>query len=109
MRHCVDVCFVPALNESPNIFCNRVGETMANGDGSANAPFGSPEFPNLLSGYVVQPPWSVAGVGYYVGVPTNITLKDPSTIAMAGVSIKGHEIDITGNNVTLNGYNFNGW
>ncbi len=84
-------------------------------DGSANAPAGTPQLPNLFSGYATRPPWEVAGVNYAVGVPAGMTLKDPlSLTSMAGVSVNTttHLIEITGNNVTLNGYDFSmegGW
>ena len=45
------------------------------GDGSANAPAGTPQLPTLLNGYAVRPSWNVAGVDYYVGVPTGTVLK----------------------------------
>ena len=84
------------------------------GDGSANAPAGAAQLPNLLNGYAVRPSWYVAGVDYHVGVPTGLALKNPSTISMAGVSVNtsSHMISITGSNVTLNGYDFSlngGW
>ena len=77
-------------------------------DGASGAPAGTPPLPAILSSYAVRPPWEVAGVDYAVGVPSGTTLKDPSTIAMAGVSVNttNHTITVTGNNVTLNGYNF---
>ena len=83
-------------------------------DGSANAPAGTPELPNLFAGYAVVPPWKVAGVNYHVGVPQNLTLLNPTTISMAGVQVDAvaHNITITGNNVTLSGYDFGlngGW
>jgi hypothetical protein len=80
---------------------------MAINDGSANAAVGSPQLPNLLSGYAVRPAWQVAGVDYAVG-PTSTPLKDPATISMAGVSVDTatRTINITGNNVTLSGYDF---
>jgi hypothetical protein len=88
--------------------------TAGYNDGSAKAPSGSPQLPSLLSGYSARPPWAVAGVDYYVGVPTGISLMDPATINMAGVSVNAatHLIQITGSNVTLSGYNFSlggGW
>ena len=71
---------------------------------------------SLLSGYSVRPAWQVAGVDYAVGVPTNITLKDPTVAANlpSGISIDAtnHVVHITGNNVTLNGFDFSlhgGW
>jgi hypothetical protein len=87
---------------------------MAINDGSANAPVGSPQLPNLLSGEAVRPSWQVAGVDYAVGNPSNVTMKDPSTISMSGVSVDAahHMITVTGNNVTLDGYDFSlggGW
>ena len=55
-----------------------------------------------------RPPWEVAGVDYAVGVPTGTTLKDPTLISMSGVSVDttNRLIRITGNNVTLSGYDF---
>jgi len=84
------------------------------GDGSANAPAGTPQLPTLLNGYAVRPPWNVAGVDYYVGVRTGTVLKNPDTIRMAGVSVNttSHTVTITGNNITLSGYDFSlngGW
>ena len=76
------------------------------GDGSAMAPAGTPQLPNLLNGYAVRPPWKVAGVDYAVGIPAGTVLKNPTTINMTGVSINGNVIYITGNNVTLDGYDF---
>ena len=83
-------------------------------DGSAGAPAGAPQLPSLLSGYAARPPWQVAGVDYAVGVPSGMTLKDPATINMAGVSVNAasHLIVMSGNNVTLSGYDFSlegGW
>ena len=86
---------------------------MAN-DGVAQAPKGIPLLPTLLNGYAIRPPWMVAGVDYAVGVPYGTKLKDPSTIAMAGVSVNAgaHIVYISASNVTLDGYDFGsagGW
>jgi hypothetical protein len=76
-------------------------------DGSTSAPTGAAQLPDLLSGYGTnRPPWDVAGVDYAVGVPSTVTLKDPSTISMTGVSVNGTLITITASNVTLDGYDF---
>src|SRR3974390_289158 len=88
--------------------------TATLGDGSANAPAGTPEFATLLSNYTVRPSWYVAGVDYYVGVPSGTVLKNPTSISMAGVAVDStnHVITISGSNVTLNGYDFSlngGW
>ncbi|WP_247494843.1 Ig-like domain-containing protein [Bradyrhizobium sp. 164] len=85
---------------------------MAVNDGSVNAPVGSAQLPSLLETYGAnRPAWNVAGVDYHVGVPTGLTLKDPATISMAGVSVDAAQksITVTGSNVTLNGYDFGGW
>jgi hypothetical protein len=89
---------------------------MTNGykDGSAGAPVGTPALSALLTGYAARPPWKVAGVDYAVGVPAGTTLKDPASIAIAGVSVNAtsHVVRISANNVTLNGYDFGlggGW
>ena len=86
---------------------------MALNDGSANAPTGTPQLPNLLAGYEVRPSWEVAGVDYAVG-PTSTPLLDPAKISMAGVTVdaSSRTITINANNVTLNGYDFSmegGW
>ena len=75
---------------------------------------GTPELPNLLSGYAVRPAWQVAGVDYYVGIPSGTVLLNPATISMPGVTVNAstHTIEVTGNNVTLSGYDFSlngGW
>ena len=85
------------------------------GDGSANAPAGTPQFSTLLNGYAATPSWNVAGVNYAVGIPSGTVLKDPATAALpTGVSrnLAGHTFTITGNNVDLNGWDFSlegGW
>lgn len=88
---------------------------MAINDGSANAPTGTPQLPNLLDSYGAnRPGWNVAGVDYHVGTPSGLALKNPATISMAGVSVNtaNHTITVTGSNVTLDGYDFSlngGW
>ena len=84
------------------------------GDGSANAPAGTPQLPNILSGYTERPSWMVAGVDYAVGIPQGTVLKDPATINMAGVTVDKnlHQIEVTASNITLDAYDFSlagGW
>jgi hypothetical protein len=93
-----------ARQASPNLF----------DDGSADAPRGTPQLPLLLSHYAARPPWAVAGVNYHVGHPSDRVLKSPATISMAGVSVDVAKqlIRVTGDNVTLDGYDFGlgrGW
>ncbi|MDR3437640.1 Ig-like domain-containing protein [Telmatospirillum sp.] len=82
---------------------------------SSTVSTGTPQDPTLLASYGAnRPAWEVAGVDYYVGCPQGLALKDPSTISMAGVTVNAstHTITVTGNNVTLNGYDFSlagGW
>src|SRR5437588_1245279 len=87
---------------------------MALADGLANAPASTPQMSTLLNDYAVRPTWNVAGVDYAVGYASGTTLKNPSTISMAGVSVDSvnHTINVTGSNVTLDGYDFSlngGW
>ena len=78
-------------------------------DGSASASSGTPELPNLFSGYSVRPPWEVAGVDYHVGVPSNQTLLQPTAANLpAGTTLDGQLILVTANNVTINGFDFSG-
>ena len=92
------------------------------GDGSSNAPAGSPELPNLLSGEAVRPTWNVAGVDYSVGISQGTVLRDPfagGTLASALVAMGGsanasnHVITFSGvNNAVISGYDFSlegGW
>ena len=83
-------------------------------DGCPGAPSGTIQYPALLSSYAARPPFNVAGVDYYVGVPAGTTLSDPSTISISGVTVNAtaHTVAITGSNITLSGINFgldNGW
>ncbi len=90
-------------------------------DGSLNAAIKStgPQFPNALNSYgpggvrnrnltTYQPPWKVAGVDYPVGVnDTALPLKNVSSASLpSGVSRSGSQITVTGNNVVLDGYDF---
>jgi hypothetical protein len=85
----------------------RDENTRCDGDGRAGAAPAAPQHPQLLKPYALRPPCKVAGVDYAVG-PNSGSLKDPSTISMAGVSVdtSSRTITVTGNNVTLDGYNF---
>lgn len=69
------------------------------------------QHPSLLSRYKTRPPWRVAGVDYCVGHSTAASLKSPATISIAGVRVSttARSVTITGNNVTLDGYDFSGW
>ncbi len=94
------------------------------GDGSANAPAGTPQYPHLLDvnspstqtygeNYVTRPAWNVAGADYAVGVPAGVTLKDPTpggvlaaALVAQGCSLSGAEIICNGNNQTISGWDF---
>jgi hypothetical protein len=83
-------------------------------DGFSSAPVCVIQHSSLLSGYRARPSWRVAGVDYCVGYPTSNVLKNPGTVSVAGVSVdKIHKlVTVTGNNVTLDGYDFSldgGW
>lgn len=83
-------------------------------DGCPAAPSGPPQVPALYSGYAVRPPWNATGVDYHAGYPAGLTLLDPATISMAGVTVNAgaHTVTISGSNVVLTGYDFglaNGW
>jgi hypothetical protein len=90
----------------------NVDPTVTLGDGSANAPAGTPQLPNLLSGEAVRPPWTVAGVDYAVGISAGTVLKDPTTAPLpAGCTFIANyggypTVRVSGNNVVLSGYDF---
>jgi len=75
-----------AVTADRALTCKGAPFDWASIDGMNGAPIGasSVQHPNLLSGYVLRPPWNVAGVDYYVGVPPNIALKDPATLSSSG-------------------------
>ncbi|MCG2645820.1 MULTISPECIES: Ig-like domain-containing protein, partial [Bradyrhizobium] len=103
-----------AASASLDVTVNSTSSGYA--DGSSSAHSGTPQLASLLDSYAVRPPWQVAGVDYAVGVPAGTALKDPSVAANlpAGVSIDAanHVVNILGNNVTLDGFDFSksgGW
>lgn len=72
------------------------------------------QHPLLLSKYRKRPDWPVAGVDFCVGYAVDTVLKDPATISLDGASVdtKNHIVNLTGSNVTLDGYDFSldgGW
>jgi hypothetical protein len=78
------------------------------------APLANVQKPGLLNAYPLRPVWKVAGVDYAVGVPNGTALKNPASIVLTGVTVDivAHEVVVTGNNVTLDGYDFSlngGW
>lgn len=77
-------------------------------DGYLRASSGLAQHINLLSAYQVRPFWKVAGVDYAVGFPATLILKNPALINRPGVSVDltNRLIRITGNNITLDGYDF---
>jgi hypothetical protein len=80
-------------------------------DGAANAPSGAAQHASLLDGYRARPGWKVAGVDYAVGVaPGGGGLKDPVSCNCLpdGVVLDTANslVRVTGNNVTLDGFNF---
>ncbi|TYO60738.1 hypothetical protein FXV83_42245 [Bradyrhizobium hipponense] len=93
---------------------DNVGQTVAEyalDDGSPKAPICTVQHPHLLNGYRIRPQWNVAGVDYCVGYPAKTLLKDPATISLAEVSVDvaNRSITVTGDDVTLDGYDFSGW
>src|SRR5579872_4817827 len=76
-------------------------------DGSANAPAGTAQYPNLLKGYIARPPWHVAGVDYAVGPPAGTKFKDPATISTDSsqpIFRAGKLIYLNGNRAILDSY-----
>ncbi len=80
-------------------------------DGLSGAYNGRPQYPNLLNGYCVRPPWNVAGVDYPVGIPPGTVMKDWRTVndpAITPNPTTGFmRLDgIAGGNVTLRNIDF---
>jgi hypothetical protein len=84
-----------------------VDPTATLGDGSANAPAGPAQLPNLLAGEAVRPPWMVAGVDYAVGIPAGTVLTDWQNLTGPGISIVGNTVRIDNtNNVHISNVDF---
>jgi hypothetical protein len=77
-------------------------------DGTGGAPQGLPSHPDELKLYPTRPNWKVAGIDYAVGIPMGTVLKDPTLVTINGVSvdIANRLIRVTGDNVTLDGFDF---
>lgn len=94
------------------LHCATQSQPPVPDDGSQNAPAGPAQHPTLLSSYVTRGSWKVAGVDYAVGFPTGIVLKDfltdPALTANPNIVINSSNktITISGDNVTLDGYDF---
>src|SRR6266404_7826154 len=93
---------VTTVSVEPRDDANR-----CDGDGAVGASPSMPQHPELLKPYALRSPCKVAGVDYAVG-PTSTPLKDPATISMAGISVapSTRTVTISGNNITLDGYDF---
>jgi len=82
-------------------------------DGCAGAPWpaGPIQYPALLNQYAHRPPWDVAGVDYYVGMPEGQVLKDWQTL-ISTTRIPGFDWDTRGyfrcnsGNIVIDGYDF---
>lgn len=110
----VDEVGITISSSLPDTDSEEVANTpppASTGDGSNAAQACSPQRPSLLAGYVKRPSWRVAGVDYCVGYASNLVLKNPAAIAMAGVAVDSTRrlIRITGPSITLDGYDFSGW
>ena len=91
----------------------NVDPTVTLGDGSANAPTGPAQLPNLLSGYAARPSWMVAGVDYAVGVPSGTSLTPWYSLSGPGISVNTstHVVTVTntsGVNITGVDFSLNG-
>lgn len=79
-------------------------------DGSAEAPAGPPQHPDLLRTYSQRPPCKVAGVDYRVGIAAGLHLKDPSSAAWTGTlhyAPAQHAVRCTGPGPgVIDGYDF---
>lgn len=96
------------------MFDGRAYTTHAFNDGTLLAPAAVVQYPAMLASYATRPVWRVAGVDYAVGVPSSTVLKNPASIAIAGVTVNAvaRQVIVTGNNVVLDGYDFSlngGW
>jgi hypothetical protein len=125
--------FAEAQSPTTPPICPR-GTAYANsrgdGDGCLGAPKGKPDNitlfqrPDFFDRYAAQsgqtyktrPPWNVAGVDYPVGIPKDVTLKDPATAPLpagcnynaTGNSIGGPLMRCSNGVLDIEGYDFSG-
>ena len=81
-------------------------------DGCADAPTGTPQYPNLLSKYGGnRPGWDVAGVDYRVGINTGVTLKPASSLASNfNFTVSGSTVRcLSASSVALDSLDFTGY
>ena len=86
-----------------------MGNAYADGCSGAPSPAGTIEYPGLLTNYGAnRPPWNVAGVDYYVGMPAGHTLTDWEAISNPNVSIDATSglLSCNSGSVTLNAIDF---
>jgi hypothetical protein len=101
----------PRMTTPPSGPCVHTSTAKALGisdDGCALAPAGAPQLPALLQAYHNRrPKWDVAGVDYYVGVPTGTFLKDP-VAAPDGCSYDDSVLTLQckGDGLVVSGYDF---
>ena len=89
-------------------FSSTATEVGITDDGCAGAEKEPPQFPKMLEGYgKKRPPFDVAGVDYYVGVPTGLTLRDPAAATLPeGCGINAGQMTCTKDNAIISGYDF---
>ncbi len=80
-------------------------------DGCLDASEGAPQFPRFAETIRPQPPppWNVAGVDYFVGLPSATTLRDPTTSELPnGCSYRSanRTIECKGDGIVIKGYDF---
>jgi hypothetical protein len=109
MRLDVLTCPQGILNGSAELVgAIYLGDYRGADDGCGGAPAGTPQYPNLLNGYVTRPPWNVAGVDYHVGIPAGTVLTDWVNISDPNISISTGMVRCLGRgaSVTLNAIDF---
>lgn len=89
-------------------FASIAAEHGITDDGCAGAGSEPPQYPSMLERYGKnRPPFDVAGVDYHVGVPSNVTLRDPATEPLpAGCSYNAGLVTCTKDNTVISGYDF---
>lgn len=114
----ISVTGCPMGTGNPNDGCSGAPSGTAQlGTGQTNALFGcstasctpSVNFAPHSSPYTVRPQWNVAGVDYYVGVPSGTVLKDPTGASLpscASYSSGSKTVTINSTNCTLDSFNF---
>lgn len=101
--------FTSVLSTVPHVATASCPQGTVFNDGCTGAVAAEKPYPNEFSTYATRPPWNVAGVDYPAGLPTGLTLLDPTTATLPSGCVyasASHKVTCSTAGVTISGYDF---